>query len=140
MAPSHRVTVGARAIVIPAFIASGDIIIRLGVGVVTGLLGTGDQGEGFPDLLKGLGAVDLEKGNTSKERRKGKYYRALMAMGSSPDPDGGGPFRMLRRADQSVEPALEERKSNIRQMEVTGYRIQDTEYRIQNTGYRIRTV
>ena len=56
-----------------------------------------------------------------------------MAMGSSTDPDGGSPFRMLRRADQSVEPALEERKSNTRQMEVTGYTIQNTEYRIHNT-------
>ena len=134
MAPSHRVTVGARAIVIPAFIASGDIIIRLGVGVVTGLLGTGDQGEGFPDLLNGLGAVDLEKGNTSKERRKGKYYRALMAVGTSTDPDGGSPILLLRRTDQRLEPALEERKRNTSKIKLS-----DTPYKIPNTGYVIRT-
>ena len=71
MAPSHRVTVAARAVVTPAIIASGDII-RLGVGVsvVTGLLGTGDQEEGIPDLLNGLSAVDLEKDNTSKEKER----------------------------------------------------------------------
>ena len=69
MAPSHRVTVAARAVVTPAIIASGDII-RLGVGVVTRLLGTEDQGEGFPDLLNSLSAVDLEKAiQVRKEER-----------------------------------------------------------------------
>ena len=54
-----------------------------------------------------------------------------MAMGNSSDPDGGGPVRMLRGADQTVETTLEEKESNIRQD--GSHRIQDTEYRIQNT-------
>jgi hypothetical protein len=56
-----------------------------------------------------------------------------MAMGTSTDPDGGSPILMLRRADQRLEPALEERKSNTRQIKVTGYTIQNTESRIHNT-------
>ena len=101
MAPA--VTVCARALVIPAFVATGDIISRLGVSVVTGLLDTGDQGEDLLDPLKGFVAVDLEKKAIQvRKEEKGSYYRALMAMGNSSDPDGGGLVRMLRRADQSV--------------------------------------
>ena len=69
MAPSHRVAVAARAVVTPAISASGAII-RLSVGVVTRLWGTEDQGEGFPDLLNSLSAVDLEKAiQVRKEER-----------------------------------------------------------------------
>ena len=69
MAPRHRVTVAPRAVVTPAIFASGALI-RLSVGVVTRLWGTEDQGEGFPDLLNSLNAVDLEKAiQVRKEER-----------------------------------------------------------------------
>ena len=109
MAPA--VTVCARALVIPAFIATRNIVSRLGlVGrVVVGLRGIVDQGEDLLDLLKGFSAVDLERRNTSKERGKGeRYYRGLTVMGNSSEPDGGGLLRMLGRTDQTVETTLEE--------------------------------
>ena len=84
-------------------------IVRLVVDGVTGLLGIVDLGEDLLDLLKGSGALDLERRNTSKERGKGeRYYRGLTVMGNSAEPDGGGLLRMLGRTDQTVEMTLEE--------------------------------
>ena len=105
------VTLGARALVIPALIVTRDIVIvsRLVGGVVAGLLGIVDLGEDLLDLLEGCGALDLERRNTSKERGKGeRYYRGLTVMGNSSEPDGGGLLRMLGRTDQTVETTLEE--------------------------------
>ena len=105
------VTLGARALVILALVATRDIVIvsRLVGGVVAGLLGIVDLGEDLLDLLEGCGALDLERRNTSKERGKGeRYYQGLTVMGNSSEPDGGGLLRMLRRADQTVETTLEE--------------------------------
>ena len=97
------VTLGARALVIPALIATRDIVSRLVGGVVAGLLGIVDLGEDLLDLLEGCGALDLERRNTSKERGKGEcYYRGLTIMGNSSEPDGGGPIRMLGRTDETV--------------------------------------
>ena len=56
-----------------------------------------------------------------------------MVMGTSTDPDGGSPILLLRRTDQRLEPALEERKRNTSKIKVTGYTIQNTEHRIRNT-------
>ena len=65
-----------------------DIVSRLVVDGVTGLLGIVDLGEDLLDLLKGCGALDLERRNTSKERGKGeRYYRGLTIMGNSSEPD-----------------------------------------------------
>ena len=103
------VTLGARALVIPALIATRDIVSRLVGGGVAGLLGIVDLGEDLLDLLEGCGALDLERRNTSKERGKGeRYYRGLTVMGNSAEPDGGGLLRMLGRTDQTVETTLEE--------------------------------
>ena len=57
-----------------------------------------------------------------------------MVMGTSTDPDGGSPLLLLRRTDQRLEPALEERKRNTSKI-----KLPDTQYKIQNTGYVIRT-
>ena len=56
-----------------------------------------------------------------------------MAMSTSTDPDGGSPLLLLRRTDQRLEPALEERKRNTSKIKVIGYTIQNTEHRIRNT-------
>ena len=104
------VTLGARALVILA-LATRDVIIvsRLVGSVVAGLLVLVDLGKDPLDLLDGSGALDLERKNTNKERgKRERYYRGLTAMGNSSDPGGGGPLRMLRRADQAVKTALEE--------------------------------
>ena len=68
------VTLGARALVILALVATRDVIIvsRLVGGVVAGLLGIIDLGEDLLDLLDGCGALDLERKNTNKERGKGE--------------------------------------------------------------------
>ena len=109
-------TTSARALVILVLIVSlivsvvfRDIVSRLVVDGVAGLLGIVDLGEDLLDLLEGCGALDLERRNTSKERGKGeRYYRGLTVMGNSSEPDGGGLLRMLGRTDQTVETTLEE--------------------------------
>ena len=70
-------TTSARALVILVLIVSlivsvvfRDIVSRLVVNGVAGLLGIVDLGEDLLDLLEGCGALDLERRNTSKERRK----------------------------------------------------------------------
>ena len=111
-------TTSARALVILALIVSlivsvvfRDIVSRLVVNGVAGLLGIVDLGEDLLDLLEGCGALDLERRNTSKERGKGeRYYRGLTVMGNSAEPDGGGPLRMLGRTDQTVKTSLEEKE------------------------------
>ena len=68
------VTMGARALVILALVATRDIVIvsRLVGGGVAGLLGIVDLGEDLLDLLEGCGALGLKKRNISKERGKGE--------------------------------------------------------------------
>ena len=95
MAPA--VTVCARALVIPAFVATGDIISRLGVSVVTGLLDTGNQGEDLLDPLKGFVAVDLEKKAIQvRKEEKGKLLPSSHGYGQQL-----GPRRRRSRQDAS---------------------------------------
>ena len=111
-----------RALVTLAPIATREIVSRLVGDDVAGLRGVVDLVEDLLDLLEGVGALDLERRNTSKERGKREcYYRGLTTMGNSSEPDGGGPLRKLGRTDQSVEPTLERRKVTKGKMKVTEY-------------------